>query len=413
MIRTTLLVGLLCISSFANASDQIPGKPQKTPIAIVGATVHTVSGSTLENATVVFAEGKITEVGAGATPPAGAEVIDAKGKHLYPSLIEAYSDIGLVEINSVDATIDSAEVGTFNSNVRAAVAFNPDSELIPVNRANGVLLAVTAPQGGMVAGRSSLMMMDGWTWEDMTLAADTGMHLSWPRSSGGVEELAEFFEQAKLYLSARDNGEDQPKDYRLEGMRPVLNRSLPLIVDAARLDQIEAAVAFAKKYGVRLIIHRGYDAPLCAELLKQEQIPVIVSAVYRLPSRRHAAYDEGYTLPARLEAAGIQYCISAGGRFGASGLRNLPYNAATAAASGLTEAQALRSITLSAAEILGVSDRVGAIKVGMDATLFLADGDILETPTQVELAFVQGRKVDLDNKHNQLYRKYSAKYEQE
>ena len=400
------------LSPTLRASDQIPGKPQSKPIAIVGATIHTVSGPTIINGTIVFDNGRIVDVGPNATLPDSTEVIDGTGKHVYPSLIEAYSDIGLVEINSIRASIDSSETGAINPNVRAAVAFNPDSELIPVNRANGILLAVTAPEGSLVAGRSSLMMLDGWTWEDMTLAADTGMHVAWPRNDSGIEELSDLLAQAHRYQAARASGDPrQPKDVRLEALLPVIEHSLPLIVAASRLDQIEAAVAFAQQKDVRLIISGGYDALACAELLKRENIPVIVSAVYRVPSRRNAAYDEGYTLPAQLEAAGIKYCISAGGRFGASGLRNLPYNAATAAAYGLTEDQALRSITLSPAEILGVADRVGSLQVGLDATLFIADGDILETASQVESAFIQGRKVDLDNKHKQLYRKYSAKYD--
>ncbi len=400
-------------TTLATASDQIPGKPQSKPIAIVGATIHTVSGPTLARGAIVFDNGRIVQVGQDATLPDGTEVIDGTGKHVYPSLIEAYSDIGLVEINSVRATMDATETGSINSNVRAAVAFNADSELIPVNRANGVLLAVTAPDGGMIAGRSSLMMLDGWNWEDMTLAADTGMHVNWPRGDGSLTELVEVLEQTRRYQAARAaSNSDQAKDLRLEALLPVIDQSIPLIVAATTLNQIEAAVAFGRQQNVRIIINGGYDAVACAELLKRENIPVIVSAVYRVPSRRHSAYDEGYTLPMQLEAAGIKYCISAGGRFGASGLRNLPYNAATAAAYGLSEEQALRAITINPAEILGVADRVGSLQVGLDATLFIADGDILETPTQVEAAFIQGRKVDLDNRHSQLYRKYSAKYDE-
>ncbi|MEZ6136824.1 MAG: amidohydrolase family protein [Pirellulaceae bacterium] len=391
-----------------HGSDQIPGASQRRPIAIVGATLHTVSGPTLSKGSIIFDNGRIVQVGKNANLPDNVQVIDGEGKHVYPSLIEAYSDIGLVEINSIDATIDSSEVGSLNPNVKAAVAFNPDSELIPVNRANGILLAVSAPEGGLVSGRSSLMMLDGWTSEDMTLQADTGMHVRWPRNKDDITELAELFAQTRRYQAARA-AMTQPRDLRLEAMSLVVDQHMPLIVGASSLDQIEAAVAFAKHEGVRLIVLGGDEAPLCAELLKREDIPVIISSVYRNPVRRHGAYDEGYTLPAKLAEAGIRFCISAGGRFGASGIRNLPYNAATAAAYGLSEEEAIRSITLSPAEILGVSDRVGSLQVGLDATLFIADGDVLETPTQIEVAFVQGRKVDLNNKHYQLYKKYTAK----
>ncbi len=412
LLSLSCLVCLLLVRASAG-SDQIPGAPQSKPIAIVGATIHTVSGPTIEAGCVVFEDGRITAVDQQATLPAGTEVIEAAGKHVYPSLIEAYSDLGLVEINSVPATLDASEIGSINSNVKAAVAFNPDSELIPVNRANGILLAVTAPDGGLIAGRSSLMMLDGWTWEDMTLAADVGMQVRWPRSSSGVAELVEVLNQARRYQAARREPQTsrQPKDLRLEALLPVLEGRMPLIVSATSVDQIEAAVSLARQQSLKLIIYGGYDAMLCAELLRKEQVPVIISGVYRMARRRHGAYDEGYTLPQQLAEAGIPFCISAGGKFGASGIRNLPYNAATAAAYGLSPAAAVRSITLSPAEILGVADRVGSLQVGKDATLFIADGDILETPTHVEQAFVQGRRVDLDNKHKQLYRKYSAKYE--
>jgi imidazolonepropionase-like amidohydrolase len=415
MSKFKIFVALLgALSGVAGASDQIPGGPQKGPIAIVGALVHTVSGRVIENGTVVFAAGKIVAVGKGVAVPEGAEVIRAEGKHVYPSLIDANSDIGLVEVNSVRATIDSRETGNINPNVRAVAAFNPDSELIPVNRANGVLIALSAPTGGLVAGRSAVMVLDGWTWEDMTLKADAGMHVRWPREPGkDLNDLAEVLDQTARYVASRaTSASPQPLDLRLEALAAVVDGSLPMIVDATSVTQIESAVAFANQRKLKLIIHGGYEAVHCAELLKRADVPVMISSVYRTPSGRDNPYDEAYTLPKRLKDVGVKFCICSGGRFGASGLRNLPYHAATAAAFGLEQDEALRAITLSAAEILGVADRVGSIATELDATLFIADGNILETETQVEQAFVQGRKVDLDNRHQQLYRKYKAKYEQ-
>ena len=407
-----LQVGLIFYATLSLASDQIPGEPQTRPIAIVGATLHTVSGDTIEGGVITFVNGRITHVAKQLELSDEYEVITAENKHVYPSLIEAYSDLGLVEINSVRATVDYREVGAFNPNVRAAAAFNPDSEIIPVNRANGILLAISAPSGGVISGRSSLMMLDGWTWEDMTLQADTGMHINWPRSSEDVQELNKLLHQTQRYVAARSEpATAQPLDLRLESLAKVLDGTMPVVVEATSLNEIQTAVAFADQHGLRLVILGGYDAAKCSTLLKEQNVPVIISGVYRNPGRRHEPYDEAYTLPKQLADAGVKFCISAGGRFGANGLRNLPYNAATAAAYGLSESEALRSITLSAAEILGVEKQVGSLQVGRDATLFIADGDILETPTQVETAFIQGRKVDLDNKHKQLYRKYSAKYE--
>lgn len=404
-------------------SDQIPGTPQKKPIAIVGAVVHTVSDETIENGSVLLVDGKIAAVGKGISIPSEAERIDAAGKHVYPGFIDAHTPMGLIEIESVRATIDNRETGNINPNVRAALAFNPDSELIPVARANGLLLAVSAPSGGLISGRSSLMMMDGWTWEDMTLKADTGMHINWPRvpapnssrtgpaSGSDLKLLDEVFDQAQRYRNARKSDTNTASDARLEALGLVLEKKIPVVASATTLAQIQSAVAFAKKWELRLIIYGGYDATACADLLVREKVPVILAGVYRLPIRSSDAYDAAYTLPQRLKEAKIQFCISSAGRFGASNLRNLPYHAATAAAYGLSESDALRAITLSPAEILGAADRVGSISAGKDATLFIADGNILEPPTQVTHAFIQGRKVDLNNRHLQLYRKYSEKYE--
>jgi imidazolonepropionase-like amidohydrolase len=419
MSKHVLAVGLLSCIAFTSqcgrvcAHDQIPGAAQKQPIAIVGATIHIISGRDIENGTIIFVGGKITAVGKGVEIPADAEVIRAEGKHVYPSLIDANSDIGLVEVNSIRATIDSRETGNINPNVRAVAAFNPDSELIPVNRANGVLIAVSAPIGGLIAGRSAVMVLDGWTWEDMTLKADAGLHIRWPREAGReLQELDELLEQTARYVASRKVNTLLPMDLRLESMARVLDGSLPMVADATSITQIESAVAFAKQRNLKLVIHGGYEAEHCAELLKKAEVPVIVSGVYRTPSGRDNPYDEAYTLPKRLKDAGVKFCICSGGRFGASGLRNLPYHAATASAYGLSQEDALKSITLDAAQILGVADRVGALATDLDATLFIADGNILETETQVLQAFVQGRKVDLDNRHQQLYRKYSAKYDQ-
>ncbi len=425
MMKYVLSLAIACIlHPFCLASDQIPGEPQSQMIVIHGATIHTAKGKTIPGATttdddevaflgpaIIFDKGKI--VGISKTFPTTspeAQIIDARGKHIYPGMIEAYSNIGLVEVNAVRASVDYREVGNNNPNIRAISAFNPDSEIIPVTRANGILLAVTAPQGSF-AGRSSLMMLDGWTWEDMALKQDVGMHLRWRSSEEEVAQLDELFEQAARYRAARaSNQTQQPRDLRLEAMGLVLERRMPLIVDASSADEISQAVAFSTNHNVKLIINGGYDAPACAQLLNENNVPVIVSAVYRNPSFRHLAYDDAYTLPKRLHDAGVKFCISAGGRFGASGVRNLPFNAATAAAYGLPPEEALKSVTRYPAEILGVGDRVGALDVGMDATLLVADGDILETATQIEAAFIQGRVVDLNNKHKQLNRKYQVKY---
>lgn len=421
------LVVFCSLTAAARANPEVPGAPQQKPIAIVGATIHPVSGPAIEGGTIVFDKGKITAVGKDVMPPPDAEIIRLEGKHLYPGLFDAGTNLGLVEINSVRATLDVQETGQINPSVRAIVAVNPDSEIIPVTRANGVLLAQTVPQGGLISGKSAVIQLDGWTWEDLAVSRESGMYVEWPRvlrrasrfedapPQPNIDEnfkrLRKAFEDARAYAAARKADENYPLDARWEAMQPVLEGKLPLIARADDASSIQSAVAFAQEHKLKLIIHGGYDAPLVAAHLKQHDIPVIVAGVYRLPQRRGDDYDAAYTLPERLRAAGIRYCISSAGRFGASNVRNLPYHAATAAAYGLPADEALKSITLYPAQILGVADRVGSLEAGKDATLFVASGDILETPTQVEAAYIQGRKVELDDRHKRLYRKYSEKYE--
>lgn len=421
---------LLVHNVFIYASDQVPGAPQKRTIVLNGGTVHTVSGKTIENGMILFSGGKIKEVGTSIAIPNDAEVIDVSGKHVYPGLIDSLSSLGLIEIESVRATVDTTEIGSINPNVRAAVAFNPDSEAIPVARANGVLTSLVVPAGSFVAGKASLMMLDGWTWETMTLQPDAGMVITWPRygaarmgrlgsepeSSDATEDrlapLHELIREAKAYQSARRNNSETDIDLRLDSMIPVLEGKIPVLAFANTLRQIQSAVAFAREYQLKLIVVGGADAVHCKDLLKESKVPVVIASVYRLPLRRDSSYDSSYVLANQLQEAGIPYCIGTDGRFGASMVRNLPYHAATSVAFGLSEEQALRSITLSAAEIFGVADRIGSLDAGKDATLFVADGNILETSTLVTAAFIQGRKVDLSSKHTQLYEKYKAKYQQ-
>jgi imidazolonepropionase-like amidohydrolase len=421
--------GTLCM-----AADVIPARPQAKPIALVGGTLHPASGDAIAQGVVVFMEGKIVAIGDAKSVaiPDGAEVVDAAGKHIYPGLFDSYSNLGLVEIDAVRATRDFAESGDVNPNIKAQVGVNPDSELIPVTRANGVLLAVSAPNSSLIAGQSVVLQLDGWTWEEMTLKSPAGLHIAWPnmspisawweeeskekqvdRRQTQLKLLDQTFDNARAYQHARAADASLAKfDARWESMLPVLEGKLPIIVAADELQQIEAAVAFAVRQKVKLIIFGGYDAVECAALLKKHNVPVIVSSVYRLPLRDSDDYDAAYTLPKRLNAAGVKFCIAGGARFGASNVRNLPYHAATAVAFGLDEADALKAISLWPAEIYGVADRVGSLDEGKDATLFLADGNILETATQVDSAYVAGRKIDLTDKHKRLWRKYQERYRQ-
>ncbi len=414
-------------ASAAHSAVPIPGPPQTRPVAIVGAALYPVSGPRIADGTIVFAEGKIVAVGptASMTVPAEAERIDGRGKRVYPGLVDAWTQLGLNEVTAVRATVDAREVGPINPNVRAQVSFNPESELLPVTRSNGVLVVGVAPQGGLLGGQVAAMTLDGWTWEEMTLRAPVGMQLSWPPMvlvrDGAPEDrqkenrekalraVHEAFADARAYrvakLGAGSAGIET--DLRWEAMIPVLERRVPLFVEAEEIHQIEAAVAFAAAESLKLVIVGGYDAAAAGELLRRNDVPVIVGGILRLPRRRGDAYDAPYTLPARLHRAGVRFCLTNGSLWNE---RNLPYAAGTAVAYGLPAEVGLAAITLEAARILGVGDRVGSLEPGKDATLLVTNGDPMEEPTAVERAWIGGRAVDLDDRHKTLNAKYVEKY---
>ena len=418
-----------------DAAVPTPAARQEHPIALVGGRVHTVSGAVLPSGTVLFDQGRIMAVGLSPAIPAGTECIDVSGKDVYPSLFDPFSRIGLTEIDQVRSTLDLQEVGNITPNVRAQVAVNPESELIPVTRSGGVLLALTAPQAGLIGGTSAVLMLDGWTWGEMTLAAPVALHVTWPTMTldyapslpdsvkqkqqqartKALRDLKQAFDEARAYRTARRSGRRlAPKhqnDQRWEAMIPVLEGKLPVIVEADEIQQIQAAIGFAAEEKVRLILLGGYDAPRCAALLKRYDVPVIVSDIHRLPLRRGDAYDDPFTLPERLRQEGIRFCIANGG--GAWNERNLPYAAATAVAYGLPADEGLKAVTLYPAQILGVADRVGSIDVGKDATLIVTNGDPLDTGSHVERAFIRGRQIDLNDRQKTLYEKYREKYRRE
>ncbi len=438
MNSSILLSGffLWVASQFASpvmATDDASAARVPRVVALVGATVHPVSSEPIAKATIIFENGKITALGSQVAIPAAAEVVDLAGKHIYPALFESYSQMGLTEIGAVPATIDTSESGEINPNVSALVAVNPDSELIPVTRSNGVLIAVSAPSGGLVSGMSAVLQLEGWTYEDLSLKDKAAMHVNWPSLRRGrfsrsddqdesqllrryeeqVDRLRDLFEETRAYQAGKQaHGDEQPLDLRLEAMMGIVNGELPMMVQADSLNQIQSAVAFAAEQQVKLIIMGGYDAPLCAELLKKHEVPVILSAVQRRPLRRNDAYDTPYTLAARLSAAGVKFAISASDRSSTWNTRILPFQAAVAAGYGLDRMEALKAITLYPAEIFGVDQQVGSLQVGKDATLFVCDSDPLDIDNQVTHAWVQGRPVDLSDKHKRLYEKYQRKYQQ-
>lgn len=411
------------------ASDQVPAPPQDHPIALTGGTIYTVSGDIIENGTILFESGKITAIGTTVDLPEGTEVIDISGKRVYPSLIDANTVLGLVEVASVRATRDYSETGEITPEVHAGTAFNPDSELLPVTRANGIALAMSVPAGGLISGTSALMMLDGWTWEEMALKTPAGLHVRWPsmvppkkpskqtpKYIKSIEKIKSTFAKARAYASAAKNAandDNHESSTRWEAMIPVVEGKIPVFVHANSIRQIQAAVSWAADENLKMILVGGYDAWRVSDLLKTYDIPVIVTGTHKLPRRRWEAYNTPFSLPKKLHDAGVKFCIGGSGfAFSTAHTRNLPYHAATAAAYGLPTMEALKSVTLYPAEIIGAADRVGSLENGKDATLIVTNGDPLEIMTQIESVYIQGRKIDVSSRHTELYEKYQEKYRQ-
>ena len=435
-MRRTITTLLLAVITVSIASDQVPAPPQTHPILLMNATIHPVSADEIQRGAILFEKGIITAIGRRVTNlPDNTETIDLLGKHVYPGMIAAASVIGLTEIGAVAVTRDFSERGEVNPNVRAEVAYHPDSEIIPVTRSNGVLLAHSCPTGGLISGTSAVMMLDGWTWETSTLKAPAGLHINWPnmgavrsryfriteeeaskRREETLKKLDTIFEEARRYLVAKEAADQSGKieletDLRWEAMLPVLRREVPVFMHASEVRQIESAVEWANRQNVKMVIVGGYDAWRVADLLKKYEIPVIYETVNSLPRRRWEDFDTPFTGPVKLYEAGVKYCISMG-TGGASNHRNTPYEASKAASYGLPKDEALKSVTLYAAEVLGIADKAGSLEKGKDATLMITDGDPLEITTQVTQVYIQGKKIDMSDRHKILYDKYKEKYQQ-
>ena len=428
---------LLSIVLLPAAAQEViyPAKEFKGKTFITNGTIHVGNGTVIENGTIVISNGKITSVGAGAgSPGSDARVIDAKGKHVYPGLILANTDIGLKEIaNGVRASNDHTELGEFNSNIRAITAYNTDSRVMAVLRSNGILLASVAPQGGSVSGSSTIVQLDAWNWEDAAYQMDAGMHITLPsfisrgggRRFGGfpgfpgaggadagksalekVEEIKSFFRQAKAYIQEPVHSN---VNLKLEAMRPLIEKKQKLFVHGDQIKQMLIAIDFAKEFGVDVVIVGGSESFQIADLLKANNISVILDQCLNLPATEDDDIDQPFKTPAALQKAGVLYCISdddANTRY-----RNLSYNAGIAATFGLTKEEALSAITLNAAKILGVEGKTGSIEVGKDANIVVSEGDLLDMKSStVTDALIQGRQINLDNKQKQLYERYKYKY---
>ncbi len=399
--------------------------------AITNARIYPISGPVIDKGTIVIRGNRIEAVGANVAVPAGAQVIDAKGGEVYPGFVDARTSVGLNEPGPRNFD-DTSEMLEINAAVKAQVAYQSDSDAIPVARVNGITSVAVIPTGGLVGGQVAVMNLDGWTWEEATLQPVAGVSFQFPplvRGGGGggggggaaadanrkyedlkkerdarVQRVEEAIARARAYgkIPAAERG----TDWNLAALAPIADRRQPLFVQANSEADIREAVAFADRANVRIVITGGLEAPLAAPLLKDKNIPVILGSVLTLPAREDAHHAATYRAAGELAEAGITFAFGTGG---AANNRLLPYEAAISVAWGLDRNRALRAITLDAATILGVADRIGSLEPGKIANLFIATGDPMEMKTQFTHVFINGRDVGLKSKHTELYERFSSR----
>ena len=424
------IAGLLfCLAAVPSWAQPTPAPDQSRSLLVLGATAHLGTGDVLEDCAVGFRDGVIDYVGRSfqVNRQKYDDIVDAKGQHLYPGFIVTNTTLGLQEVGAVRATQDQYEVGTFRPNVRSVIAFNTDSEITPTVRTNGVLMGQITPRGGVVSGSSGVVHFDGWNWEDAAMVMVDGIHLNWPsthhrhRKNGQVDiqrrktydqqrhEIERFFGEAQAYASARRGS---LTDVRHEGMRGLFDGSLCLYVHTNDARAITEAVHFKRDLGIqRMAIVGGYDAYLVADLLRENEVAVMLQSVHSLPRFADDDVDLPFKLPKLLMDEGITVALQVDKRMTEMNSRNLPFYAGTARAYGLTEEQAVQALTRNPAQILGVDDQVGTLERNKMATMFLSEGDALDMRTNsLTMAWIEGREIDLDNRQRELYRKFQTKY---
>lgn len=421
------IILLLLIMAEMKSQNPTPAETPAKSMLIANATAHIGNGKVIENSLIGIKNGLIEFVYDATTVKIGDlkfdTIIQAAGKHVYPGLIAMNTTIGLSEIEMVRATNDYSETGDLNSSARSAIAYNTDSKVTPTIRSNGVLLAQVVPEGGMVSGTSSVFKLDGWNWEDALYKADDGLHMYWPRMTLQTgwwapredeqrERMRKEMDNVKnLFIDARSycNAADKPEpNLNLQAMCEVLNGNRKLYIHAQHAKQITAAVNFCKDYQIKMVLVGGDDAWRVAPLLKENNVPVIITRTQQLPSRQDEDIDISYKLPALLKKAGVKFCITDVSFWQQ---RNLPFEAGNAVAYGISKEEALESITLTPATVLGIDSRTGSLETGKDANLIISVGDVLDMrSSNIENAYIKGAEINLDNIQKQLYRKYCNKY---
>jgi imidazolonepropionase-like amidohydrolase len=413
-----------------------PAPEQKGSFFITNGTIHVGNGQVINNGTIKVTNGKIELVINGSSnATAGARIIDAAGKHVYPGLISSISNLGLKEVGSgVRGSNDYAELGDINPSIRSIVAYNTDSKVINTLRSNGILLANVVPQNetgsnALISGTSSVVQLDAWNWEDAAYKMDGQFHFNMPSLLNRVNLFAAFFgiqtpqvdliktalekvERVKMFFRQAKGYFNEPihkeTNLKFAAVKDLFSKKQKLFIHCDAVKEMLLAIDFVTEFGFDVVIVGGTESWQIADLLKQNNIPVILAEVHNLPETMDDDVDQPFKTPYMLQKAGVLYAL---GYFDYTRGRNLMFSAGTAVASGLTREEALSAMTLNAAKILGIANTTGSIETGKDANIVISEGDILDMKSSIIThAFIKGRELNLTNKHTQLYDRYKHKY---
>jgi hypothetical protein len=407
---------------------------QHSTILLIDGFLHKGNGETIEHALIGIKKGIIVEVGNSLTTRYNKKdwdtIISLEGQHIYPGFVATNSTLGLTEIDAVRATRDFNETGEFNPHVRSQIAFNPESKVVSTVLTNGVLLCQATPRGGMISGSSAIMSLSGWNWEDATVLANDGIHVNWPSSLEGggwwaepapkkrnenyinqKKEIESFFQLAEAYMKGKINPLEE--DQRLEAMRGCFFGTKRVYFHANEMQQILDIISFSSKYKLKFpVIVGGYEAHLVGQRLKDATIPILVQRIHSLPENEDDPIDQPFKIPFLLKKEGVLFGIQNAGDMEAMNTRNLPFQAGTATAYGISEEEAIQSISLDVCKIIGIGEKYGSVEVGKSATLFASKGNALEMKSnQVSLIIINGNFVSTTNFQYDLYKKYTNKLE--
>jgi len=424
---SVLILSLTALTGFA---QQTPAPAQSEAITLSGATVHVGNGSVIENAHLIFKDGKIIALGQNEITPQG-QIVNVSGQHIYPGIIAPVSSLGLVEIDAVRQSKDDDELGEYGPNIRSLIAYNAESQVVESMRPNGVLMAQITPQGGVFSGTSSIVQLDAWNWEDAAVKADDGVHLHWPNTyrrgrwwmgedrgwkpnkeyENQVETITDYFDRTKAYIAEKPEVPNQA----IEALVGTLDGTKKVYVYADGVREIMDAVSQLKNHGVlQLVLVGGYQSDQIIPFLKRHEIPVLIDRVHSLPQRADDDYDKPFKLPVLLTQGGLTVGLNARGSMERMSTRNLPFYAGHTSGFGLSAEDALKLVTSNTAKILGIDADYGTLEVGKSATLFVSKGDALDMRTnQLSHAFIDGRALSLETHQTELYQRYSEKYGQQ